>query len=66
MPPYLDSQLSKFDEIFKDYVSDGISNPVFYGDLVYKLKGQMRREMRFALLEIVKRLWRRKYDPVII
>ena len=31
--------LSKFDEIsFKEYVTEGISRPVFYGDQVYKLR----------------------------
>ena len=31
--------LSKFSEIsFQDYVSQGITHPVFYGDLVYKLR----------------------------
>ena len=31
--------LSKFGEIsFQEYVSEGISHPVFYGDLVYKLR----------------------------
>ena len=31
--------LSKFGEIpFQEYVTEGISHPVFYGDLVYKLR----------------------------
>ena len=31
--------LSKFGDIsFQEYVSKGISHPVFYGDLVYKLR----------------------------
>ena len=31
--------LSKFGDIsFKEYLSKGISHPVFYGDLVYKLR----------------------------
>ena len=32
--------LSKFGEVysFQEYVSEGISHPVFYGDLVYKLR----------------------------
>ena len=67
-------RLSKFSEIsFQEYVTEGISHPVFYGDLVYKL----RRGKRICLTEceanfvssgskIVKRLRRRKYDPVII
>ena len=36
--------LSKFGEIsFQDYVSQGIAHPVFYGDLVYKLRRVKRR-----------------------
>ena len=40
--------LSKFGEIsFQEYVTEGISNPVFYGDLVYKLRG-VRCEANFV------------------
>ena len=60
--------LSKFGEIsFQDYVSEGISHPVFYHDLVYKLR-RVKWEANFVSSgsRIVKRLWRRKYVPVII
>ena len=60
--------LSKFGEIsFQEYVTEGISHPVFYGDLVYKLR-RVRHEANFVLSgsKIVKRLRRRKYDPSII
>ena len=60
--------LSKFGEIsFQEYVSEGISHPVFYGDLVYKLR-RVKCEANFVSSgsKIVKRLRRRKYDPVII
>ena len=60
--------LSKFGEIsFQEYVTDGISHPVFYGDLVYKLR-RVRCEDNFVSsgIEIVKRLRRRKYDKLII
>ena len=60
--------LSKFGEIlFQEYVTEGISHPVFYGDLVYKL-GRVRCEANFVSSgsKIVKRLRRRKYDPLII
>ena len=60
--------LSKFGEIsFQEYVTEGISHPVFYGDLVYKLR-RVRYEANFVSSgsKIVKRLRRRKYDPLII
>ena len=60
--------LSKFSEIsFQEYVTGGISHPVFYGDLIYKLRRD-RCEANFVSSgsEIVKLLRRRKYDPLII
>ena len=40
--------LSKFFEIsFQEYVTEGISHPVFYGDLVYKLR-RVRCEAYFV------------------
>ena len=60
--------LSKFGEIsFQEYVTEGISHPVFYGDLVYKLR-RVRCEANFVSSgsKIVKRLRRRMYDPLII
>ena len=52
---------------FQKYVTEGISHPVFYGDLVYKLR-RVRCEENFVSSgsKIVKRLRRRKYDPLII
>ena len=65
----LDSWIeSKFGEIsFQDYVSQGIAHPVFYGDLVYKLR-RVKGEANFISSgsKIVKRLRRRQYDPAII
>ena len=60
--------MSKFGEIsFQDYVSQGIAHPVFYGDLVYKLR-RVKGEANFISSgsKIVKRLRRRQYDPAII
>ena len=60
--------LSKFGEIsFQDYLSQGIAHPVFYGDLVYKLR-RVKGESNFISSgsKIVKRLRRRQYDPAII
>ena len=60
--------LSKFGEIsFQEYITEGIPHPVFYGDLVYKLR-RVRCEANFVWSgsKIVKRLRRRKYDPLII
>ena len=60
--------LSKLCEIsFQGYVSDGISHPVFYVNLVYKLM-RFKCEANFVSSgsKIVKRLRRQKYDPVII
>ena len=62
-----DHTLSFHSEIsFKEYVSQGISHPVCYGDLVYKLK-RVRCEVNVVSSgsKIVKRLRRRTYDPVI-
>ena len=60
--------LSKFGAIsFQEYVSKGITHPVFYGDLVYKLR-RVKSESNFISSgsKIVKRLRRRQYDPEII
>ena len=60
--------LSKFGDIsFQEYLSKGISHPVFYGDLVYKLR-RVKDTPNFisSRSKIVKRLRRRQYDPVII
>ena len=60
--------LSKFGYIsFQEYLSKGISHPVFYGDLVYKLR-RVKDTPNFISQgsKIVKRLRRRQYDPVII
>ena len=60
--------LSKFGGIsFKEYDSVGISHPVFYCDLVYKLR-RVKCEVNFVSSgsEIAKRLRRRNYDQVII
>ena len=60
--------LSKFGDIsFQEYFSKGISHPVFYGDLVYKLR-RVKDTPNFISSgsKIVKRLRRRQYDPVII
>ena len=60
--------LSKFGEIsFQEYVTEGISHPVFYGDLVYKLR-RVRCEANIVApgSKKVKRLRRRKYDPITI
>ena len=60
--------LSKFGDIsFQEYVFKGISHPVFYGDLVYKLR-RVKDTPNFISSgsKIVKRLRRRQYDPLII
>ena len=60
--------LSKVGDIsFQKIVSKGISHPVFYGDLVYKLR-RVKDTPNFISLgsKIVKRLRRRQYDPLII
>ena len=60
--------LSKFGEIsFQEYVSEGISHPVFYGDLVYKIR-RVKGAANFVSSgsKIVKRLQLWKYDLVII
>ena len=59
---------SKFGAIsFQDYVSQGITHPVFYGDLVYKLR-RVKGEANCisSVSKIVKRLQSRQYDPAII
>ena len=52
----------RFKNVFK-----GISHPVFYGDLVYKLR-RVKDTTNFISWgsKIVKRLRRRQYDPLII
>ena len=60
--------LSKFGAVtFQEYVSSGISHPIFYGDLVYKLRRVKGSENFISSgMKIVKRLRRRQYDPGII
>ena len=60
--------LSKLGEIsFQEFVSEGIFRPVFYDDLVYKLR-RVKCEANFfsSGSKIVKCNRRRKYDQVII
>ena len=60
--------LSKFGAIsFQEYVSKGITHPVFYGDLVYKLR-RVKSDSNFISSgsKIVKRFRRRQYDSEII
>ena len=60
--------LSKFGDVsFKEYVSKGIAHPVFYGNLVNKLR-RVKDTPNFISSgsKIVKRLRRRQYDPLII
>ena len=60
--------LSKFSDIsFQEYVSKGISHPVFYGDLVFKLR-RVKDTPSFISSgsKIIKRLRRWQYDPLII
>ena len=60
--------LSKFGAIsLQEYVSKGITHPVFYGDLVYKprrVKGETNSISSGS--KIVRRFRRKQYDPVII
>ena len=60
--------MSKFGALsFQNFVSKGITCPVFYGDLVYKFRW-IKGETNFISLglKIVKRLRRCQYDPMII
>ena len=60
--------LSKFGDVsFQEYLSKGISHPVFYVDLVYKVR-RVKDTPNFISSgsKIVKRLRRRQCDPVII
>ena len=60
--------LSKIGKIsFEKYVTKGISQPVFYDDLVYKLR-RVKCEANFVSSgsKIVKRHRHRQYNPVII
>ena len=56
-----------FEILFQEYVSKGISDPLFYGDLVYKLR-RAKDTPNFISSgsKIVKRLRRRQYDQLII
>ena len=62
--------MSKFGAVtFQEYdcVYSGISHPIFYGDLVYKLRRVKGSENFISSgMKIVKRLRRRQYDPGII
>ena len=55
------------DSSFQEYVVKGISHPVIYGDLVYKLR-RVKDTPNYISSgsKIVKRLRRRQYDPLII
>ena len=60
--------LSKLGAIsFQEYVSKGIIHPVFYVDLVYKLRRvKDKTNIISSGWKKVKRLRRRQYDQVII
>ena len=61
--------LSKFGAIsFQEYVSKGITHPLFYGDLVYKRRRVKceANSISSSGSKIVIRLRRRQYDPAII
>ena len=52
---------------FVKFVSEGISHPVFYGDLVYKLsRVKSAADIVSSGWKIGKRIRRQKFDPVII
>ena len=60
--------LSKFGAMsFQEYVSLKITHPVFYGDLVYKLR-KVKGEANFISSGSIKgtRHRRRQYDPAIL
>ena len=60
--------LTKFGDIsFQEYLSKGIAHPVFYGDVVYKLR-RVKGTPNFISSgsKIVKLIRRRHYDQVII
>ena len=60
--------LSRFGAIsFQNYLYKGITSPVFYGDLVYKLR-RVKSETNFISFgsKIGNRLWRRQYDQLNI
>ena len=52
---------------FQEYVSKGSTHPVFYGDLIYKLR-RVKGDANFISFgsKIVKLPRRRQYDPAII
>ena len=56
--------LGTFSILLQEYVSEGITHPVFYGDLVSKLR-RVKSEPNFVSSgsKIIKRLRRRKYNP---
>ena len=60
-------QIRKKNNILMLFMLKGISHPVFYGDLVYKLR-RVEDTPNFISSgsKIVKRLRRRQYDPSII
>ena len=66
-PSYFDLSSNLGVISFQEYVTEGISHPVFHGDQVYKLR-RVKYEANFVSSgsKIVKHLRRRKYDPVII
>ena len=51
--------------MFHENLAEGISYPIFYGDLVNILR-RVKCEPNFISSRVVKRLRRREYDPVII
>ena len=55
------------DILFQEYVSKGISHPVFCVDMVYTLR-RVKGTMNFisSVSKIVKSLRRRQFDPFII
>ena len=52
---------------FQEYIPKGISHPVVYSDLVYKLRRvRGTNNFIFSGTKLLKRIWRRQYDQGII
>ena len=59
--------ITKFDTNLKTLLRLGITNPVFYGDVIYKLRKIMGHgNFSYAFSKIIKRYIKRGYDPNIL
>ena len=59
--------VSKYGSNLKTLLREGLSKPVFYGDVIYKLRKILGHgNFSFMFTKIIKRFIKRGYDPIVL